>query len=133
MSDNHSQVPNYYGTQEGAQQVYGSTNAEYGSGEQGAPQLYEVVRDNADFGSQGHGIDSATHSSQNAYNSRRPLNTQPVPEGKLEIILEYTVRSLTSVVSAGGVTREGRQNLPEGQASYGDKLIGKVEKVSNIS
>ena len=46
---------------------------------------------------------------QNAFNSERPLNVKPT--------------------SQGGVSIDGREDLPEGHANIADKMIGKIQKV----
>lgn len=46
---------------------------------------------------------------QNAFNSDRPLNVQPVDQG--------------------GVAIDGRGGLPEGRPDMADKIIGKMQKV----
>jgi len=51
--------------------------------------------------------DSST--SQNAFNSERPLNVKPTDQG--------------------GVAIDGRGDLPEGHANMADKVIGKMQKV----
>ncbi|KZS95451.1 hypothetical protein SISNIDRAFT_548358 [Sistotremastrum niveocremeum HHB9708] len=48
-------------------------------------------------------------SGQNGFNSDRPLDVQPAPEG--------------------GVAQGGQEGLPEGKANAVDKIVGKVEKV----
>ncbi|KII90175.1 hypothetical protein PLICRDRAFT_108103 [Plicaturopsis crispa FD-325 SS-3] len=48
-------------------------------------------------------------SGNTAYNSERPLDTRPTEQG--------------------GVAIGGRDDLPEGKAGFGDKLIGKAQKV----
>lgn len=58
------------------------------------------------------GLDS--HQSESArgntaFTSERPLGVQPTPEG--------------------GVAIGGQPNLPEGHAGFGDKVIGKTQKV----
>ena len=46
---------------------------------------------------------------QNAFNSERPLNVEPTNQG--------------------GVSIDGRGDLPEGHANVADKMIGKIQKV----
>ncbi|KAI0321318.1 hypothetical protein OF83DRAFT_1051434 [Amylostereum chailletii] len=47
---------------------------------------------------------------QNAFNTERPLNVRPAPEGE-------------------GVARDGKEGLPMGKATFMDKMVGKTEKV----
>ena len=50
--------------------------------------------------------------SQNAFNSERPLNVKPTDQG--------------------GVAIDGRGDLPEGHANMADKVIGKMQKVFSL-
>lgn len=51
--------------------------------------------------------------SANAFNEDRPMDVQPAP--------------------GGGVSIGGNDDLPMGKAGFGDKVIGKTQKVSNHS
>ena len=50
--------------------------------------------------------------SQNAFNSERPLDVRPTDQG--------------------GVAIDGRGDLPEGHANMADKVIGKMQKVISL-
>ncbi|KAJ8518974.1 hypothetical protein ONZ45_g4025 [Pleurotus djamor] len=53
--------------------------------------------------------DSLSSQGNTAFTRDRPMNVQPAPEG--------------------GVSVDGQAGLPEGHAGFGDKLVGKTQKV----
>lgn len=61
-----------------------------------------------------------------AFTTERPLGVQPTPEG-----INHSIMAIKSdsQILAGGVAIGGQPNLPEGHAGFGDKVIGKTQKV----
>ncbi|KAL0952796.1 hypothetical protein HGRIS_007021 [Hohenbuehelia grisea] len=73
---------------------------------------WNEAQENSFVTGQGHGgVQHRTGSAQgeNAFNSNRPMNVQPT--------------------EAGGVAVGGHSDLPEGKATFGDKIVGKTQKV----
>jgi len=85
--------------------------ADYNSGVSNSTGTYEqgnISQDDPATMNQ-TGRHSPSAQGNTAFNTHRPLNVQPT--------------------SAGGVAIDGRADLPEGKADFGDKVIGKTQKV----
>ncbi|KAG6335078.1 hypothetical protein ID866_4006 [Astraeus odoratus] len=87
---------------------------QFSPGRRAAGNVYETSGD--DLGSEGRGRSTGVGADQlqggegrSAYNSERPLGVAPAPEG--------------------GVAVGGQSNLPGSGANFGDRVIGKTEKV----
>ncbi|KAG9310874.1 hypothetical protein JVU11DRAFT_8729 [Chiua virens] len=90
-----------------------------------APGRTQVQPDYPHIRAQGTSEPEAKGKGKNAFNTERPLDVAPAPEGRSILI---TTTHLSELVT-GGVAVGGQPDLPEGHASMGDKIVGKAQKV----
>ena len=137
FEDSRSKVPNYYGTQEGTPFTPGDKSSKQrGDGLQNSPQLSQLQGQDFDGSDRNRDYNDRSREFSNergsdAFNTERPLNTQPAPEGESYIYRGCFFFKIS--LCLGGVARDGREALPEGRPGFGDKLVGKTEKVGNLS
>jgi hypothetical protein len=75
---------------------------------------------------------SGSTGSQTASNTERPMGVQPVSEG-IFIFDANDLAVLIRLCRSGGVAVGGNESeLPMGHAKFGDKVIGKTQKVSDL-